>query len=142
MESGFELFDHTADMGIRVEAKTREALVWPAALGLYAAFGELIACDRDHQAFHFQASAPEDAVLLRDFLAELLILFERDHRILSSITSIHFPAGTLEVSGISAPVDPNESVFLREVKAVTYHGLELREIAGGSGFEAKFIVDI
>ena len=41
VDAGFELFDHTADVGIRVWAATMPELVRPAGAGLYTAIGEL-----------------------------------------------------------------------------------------------------
>jgi SHS2 domain-containing protein len=136
----FELFDHTADMGIRVRAKTREGLLWPAAAGLYAAFGELVAGATTPTSFTFHEQGGDEAVLLRDFLTELLILFEREHKILASIESASFGDGELTVSGQAAEVDVERSVYCREVKAVTYHDLSIREVDGE--FEARLIVDI
>ncbi len=136
----FELFDHTADMGIRVRAATREGLLWPAATGLYAAFGELVAATTNPTPFTFHEQGDDAAVSLRDFLTELLILFEREHKILTSIESASFGDGGLVVSGQSADVDLKRSVYCREVKAITYHDLSIREVDGG--FEATLIVDI
>jgi SHS2 domain-containing protein len=127
-------------MGIRVRAATREGLIVPAASGLYAAVGELVADESRCVPFHFCATGHDDAVLLRDFLTELLVLFERSHSILIQVTATSFPPESLTVMGASAPIAPERCVFFREVKAVTYHDLELRRIA--DGFEAKLIVDI
>lgn len=140
MVASFELFDHTADMGIRVRAATREGLLWPAAAGLYAAFGELAAATTTTTSFAFQEHGGDAAILLRDFLTELLILFEREHKILTSIDSASFGEDGLVVSGQSADVDLERSVYCREVKAITYHDLGICEVDGE--FEATLIVDI
>lgn len=140
MTGTFELFDHTADMGIRVRAETRAGLIEPAAAGLYAAIGELKADQSQGKSFQFCARGGDDAILLRDFLTELLVLFERDHCILIGTDEVEFGAGQMSIAGKSATVDVEQSIFYREVKAITYHDLELREVDGG--FEAKLIVDI
>ena len=127
-------------MGIRVRADTREGLLWPAAIGLYAALGELSAEESVSSPFVFRGQGRDDAILLRDFLTELLILFERKHKLLVSIESASFHKGTLNVSGKAAQVDSKHSVFFREVKAITYHELGIREVDGG--YEATLIVDI
>ena len=127
-------------MGIRVRGGSLRELIAPAAEGLYAAFGELKPADGDRVPFHFSQSGRDEAVLLRDFLTELHILFERDHRILADIESAQFGGGRLEVRGTSAKVDSQRSSLCREVKAVTYHELAIRLVDGG--FEATVIVDI
>lgn len=127
-------------MGIRVFADTPEALLWPAAAGLYAAFGELAANQAELTPLTFQSQGRDDAVLLRDFLTELLILFEREQKMLVCIESASFGDGNLTVSGKTADVDLKRSVYCREVKAITYHDLGIRKTE--RGYEATLIVDI
>ena len=139
MEPSYEFFDHTADMGIRVRARTLPELLMPAAEALYAAIGELVACATT-ATITFDSDGDEPAVLLRDFLTELLILFEREKRRLVTVVESSFAAQRLTVTANIAPVDVERSVFHREVKAITYHELSIRAIPGG--YEATFIVDI
>lgn len=127
-------------MGIRVRADDEIGLVKSAAEGLYSAIGELQPVPGDCTPFSFARKGRDNAVLLRDFLTELLILFERDHRMLTSVQNAELSDGRLSVSGASSPVDADGSVLSREVKAVTYHGLALSRKAGE--YEATLIVDI
>jgi len=139
MHAGFELFDHTADIGIRVYAPTLSGLIQPAVQGLYAVIGELATCGAP-EPFAVELSGREPAGILRDFLAGLLLCFESDQRICSRLAIAELAPQRLRVRGEKMTVDPQKSVFFREVKAVTYHELAVREIPGG--FEARFIVDI
>jgi len=139
MDPGFELFDHTADMGVRVRAESREDLVVQAIDGFYATIGDLVG-GGEESPFQFQRRGDDDATLLRDFLNELLILFERDKRRIVRVEGVRFSAHELLVVAKSAPIDLGRSDFLREVKAITYHELTIRRIDGG--LEATFIVDI
>jgi len=139
VQSGYELFDHTADMGIRVRAATPVELLQPAADGLYAVIGELVSAD-DSEGVRFDLKANDRAALLRDFLNELLILFERDRRMLVAIDSVDFSDSYLKATVRISRVDVERSVYLREVKAITYHELSIRPI--DNGFEATLIVDI
>jgi len=126
-------------MGIRVRAATMPELLMPAAEGLYAAIGELVAIG-DGSLLHFDLQGDDPSVLLRDFLTELLILFERDKHRLVAVVDAAFTESRLTVTAKTAPVDLERSAFHREVKAITYHELNIRPIPGG--FEATFIVDI
>jgi len=139
VEASYELFDHTADMGIRVRAATLDGLVSPAVEGFYSAIGELAAGD-DVAPFALSLNGDDAATLLRDFLTELLILFEREKRMVKTIDQASLSDRRLSVRGTTARVDPDRSVFCREVKAVTYHALKIVNVPGG--FEATFIVDI
>ena len=139
MDGSFELFDHTADMGVRVRAETREDLVVAAVEGFYATIGELVA-GGEESPFEFRRQGDDDATLLRDFLNELLILFEREKKRVVRIAGVRFPHRELVVAATIAPIDPNRSDYHREVKAITYHELAIRNVEGG--YEATFIVDI
>lgn len=126
-------------MGIRVRAATMPELLMPATEGLYAAIGELVA-GGDESVVHFDFQGDDPSVLLRDFLTELLILFERDQRRLVAVMDAAFTESRLTVTTKTASVDLERSVFHREVKAITYHELSIRTVPGGC--EATFIVDI
>jgi SHS2 domain-containing protein len=139
VQPSYEFFDHTADMGIRVRAAGMAELLMPAAEGLYAAIGELVAVG-EGSLVHFDFQGDDPSVLLRDFLTELLILFERDQRRLVAVLDAPFTESRLMVTAKMSPVDLERSVFHREVKAITYHELSIRPIPGG--YEATFIVDI
>ncbi|MFQ5807782.1 MAG: archease [Phycisphaerae bacterium] len=139
MEPGFELFDHTADIGVRVFASSLPELVRPAGEGLYAVIGELVPAGEPRAArFDFRDHDPP--FLLRDYLAELLLLFECDRRIMTTLDVEAFWAGRLAVAGESRAVNKASSLFHHEVKAITYHELGIRSRPGG--YEATYIVDI
>ncbi len=140
MQPQFELLDHTADLGVRVTAPSLAELVRVAGEGLYTVIGNLQPTAGNPRPEHFEFVAADQAVLLRDYLAELLLVFERDLRMMTAVQVETFDAERLVVSGQSRPVDREHSAFDREVKAITYHGLRLHPTKGG--YEAEFIVDI
>jgi len=139
MEPRFELFDHTADVGVRVFAGSLPGLVQPAGEGLYAVIGDLVPTGEPRPA-RFDFCDHDPPFLLRDYLAELLVLFECDRRIMTTTNVEAFGAERLLVDGESRVVNQARSVFHHEVKAVTYHELGIRSRPGG--YEATFIVDI
>jgi len=139
VKPSYEFFDHTADMGIRVRAATLPELLEPAARGLYAVIGDLTA-GADSEPVRFDLSSNDPAFLLRDYLAELLVLFECDARIVTAFDVSIFNDHRLTATGQARLVDPRRSAYHHEVKAITYHELEIRSIPGG--YEATIIVDI
>jgi SHS2 domain-containing protein len=139
MDPSFELFDHTADMGLRIRAATLSGLLEPAARALYASIGTLQAAG-DGSPRAIELSGGEPAELLRDFVTELLVVFEHEGRIATRIDSPVLEDALLSASCLLEDVDGPRSEFAREVKAVTYHELAIREIDGG--YEATMIVDI
>lgn len=135
----YEMFEHTADLGVRVYAPTRAGLIAPATAALYAIVGRL--CPGPVIAERTVAAAGDDpALLLRDYLAEILHGLQGEQWLLTNPQVEEFSDEKLVVRGQAASIDPDASVFEREVKAVTYHELTVR--AGADGYEATFIVDI
>jgi len=139
MTPGYELFDHTADIGVRVWAPSLAKLIPPASEGLYAVLGELTTFGTS-AARTFELDADDAALLLRDYLAELLQLYDSDHRRLTEIQARVYTPEHLVVTGQARTIDAGRSVPGHEVKAVTYHELAIRPIPGG--FEATYILDI
>jgi len=139
MQPSFELFDHTADMGIRVHAATLPGLLAPAGEALYAVIGELVAA-AESKPVTFNLTGDDPAELLRDYLTELLTLFDRDALRFTSVDVHSFDERRLSVTVHTAHLDKERSSFLREVKAITYHQLAIRPVPGG--YEATVIVDI
>jgi SHS2 domain-containing protein len=135
----YELFDHTADLGIRAFAPTLAELIPPCTEGLYEAIGKVVAGDGG-TAWLGDWRGGDPAVLLRDYLADALDLFYRERRRLQRARATEFNERRLVVSGEACVVDEAASDLCREVKAVTYHELAIRAVPGG--YEATLIVDI
>ena len=139
MEPSYEIFDHTADMGMRVVAPTMSDLLAPAMDGLYAMIGEL-ATAGTATTLDIKLSGDDPSIMLRDFLDELLVLFDRDKRIAVALDDASLAADRLHVGVRTRAIDEDRSVFFREVKAITYHALDIVDVPGG--FRATVIVDI
>ncbi len=139
MEPSYEIFDHTADMGMRVVAPTMSALLAPAANGLYAMIGEFATAGAE-QTVEIKLTGDDSSIMLRDFLDELLVLFDRDKRLAVALDDAAFSADGLRVAVRTRAIDEDRCVFLREVKAITYHALDIVSVPGG--FQATVIVDI
>jgi SHS2 domain-containing protein len=139
LEQSYEIFDHTADAGIRARAATLAELLAPAGDGLYEVIGKLVTGGEPTR-INFDFTGTSAAILLRDYLNELLILFERDRLCVRSLDVATFDDQRLAVTVEASPVDVDRSEVHREVKAITYHELDIRTIPGG--YEATVIVDI
>ena len=139
MEPSYEIFDHTADMGMRVVAPTMSDLLAPAMDGLYAMIGEL-ATAGSATTLDIELTGDDPSIMLRDFLDELLVLFDRDKRIAVALDVAAFTPDRLHVAVQSRAIDEDRCVLLREVKAITYHALDIVNVP--DGFQATVIVDI
>ncbi len=139
MKPSFDTFDHTADVGLHIRAPTPDQLLGPAADALYFVIGELYTTGPT-QTMNFDLEATERSLLLRDYMGELLVLFEQERKIVTSTDRVRFDDNRLVATVQVASVDDQRSTYHHEVKAITYHALEIDEVEGGH--EATVILDI
>lgn len=134
-----EVFEHTADLGLRVEAATREQLHSEAAVGLF----EIIAGDltqiRPQAEQSFRIDGDDPAYLLFDWLSELLYRFETERMLFRSFV-VNFDAHGLQGTARGEAFDPSRHSLAHEVKAITYHRLAVAR--SPAGWAATVIVDI
>ena len=134
-----ELFDHTADLGLRMHAATLDAL--------FAEAGEcLLACmvDRPDSVNAVQSETVaiegiDREYLLFDWLRELLTRSDEARMLWCAFHVTVSPHG-LEATIRGEPFDPARHLLSREVKAITYHGLLIEDVP--DGYLAEVIVDI
>ncbi len=137
--TGFELRDHTADIALYAWGDSLEGLFRAAAEGLYATIGELEASDANqNETLRLEGNDVND--LLHDFLAELLYRFETQALHLSNFAFERLSDTELVATATAGQVDPKASIFDREVKAVTYHDLNVLHRDGR--YEVTVILDI
>jgi SHS2 domain-containing protein len=122
--------DHTADVGMRVEGETLEALFAHAAFGLLGYTVASLDRLRPSSYVGVEMQAPSDAELLVDWLNERLFLFDARAEIHAWPELDH--VGDRRLVGRSGflPVDWDRMTFGPEVKSITYHGLKLERQGG------------
>ena len=136
----FEFFDHTADIGARVNGATLPELFGNAAGALYAAFGHLQKSGAARpKTVELAAETLED--LLHDWLAELLFEVETRHTAFDEIEMVVTPPGQLKATVRGRSIDFSRSQPRAEVKAVTYHQLRVEQLPDGS-WQATVIFDV
>jgi SHS2 domain-containing protein len=135
----FEVFDHTADLGLRIQAAELGALFSEAGRALLSVIvsnPESVE-SRDRLTLHIAGSDLE--YLFVDWLDELLFLFE-SKRFLANEFQTQLDDAGLSATVRGEPCDPARHVLAHEVKAVTYHGLEVGQ--SPDGWRAEVILDI
>lgn len=135
----FEVFEHTADVGLRIRAASFEALLVEAARGLTSLMVSDLSTIQPRGRLQLRIVGNEPDYLLFDWLNELLYRFDAEHWL-----GCEF-AVTLDPDGLSAevagePFDPARHPLEHEVKAITYHQLRVEQDA--DGWWAEVIVDI
>ena len=135
----YEVFEHTADLGLRVRAASLEQLFADAGAALLSVLVANPEAVRGVQEKTYRIAGRERDYLLFDWLTELLFTFETEHRLLSQF-AIRLVDDGLEATCRGEPIDRERHELEHEVKAITYHGLKVEP--AGDGWLAEVIVDI
>jgi SHS2 domain-containing protein len=133
----YEILEHTADVGLRIEGANLEEVFGLAAMGLLDITGTTI--DGNGEPIEVEVQADDIDGLLVAWLSELLYLLETRDVLVTGVgvDSVRNgeARGTLEV----VPREGRE-VEGTDVKAITYHQLEIRQVDGS--WRAKVFLDI
>lgn len=135
----FELFEHTADVGIRASAPTVGELFEEAAKGLFSILISDLEAVQPRQTIRVELAEEDRELLLRDWLSELLYRFDVD-RLLFSRFEVSIRGDKLTANAHGEVLDEARHALECEVKAITYHGLTVRQTEGQ--WLAEVIVDI
>ena len=136
-----EVFEHTADIGIRITAATLERLFAEAGRALMSLIIENSEAIELRQAVTIELEAENMEGLFVDWLRELIYRFEAGHLLLREF-SIELSDGHRRLCAEcrGEPADWTRHQPGHEVKAVTYHQLRVAQTA--AGWEAGVILDI
>ena len=132
---GYEYIDHTADLGIRVRSGDLRSLFRDAGMALVDLLG---ASSEDAPIVTgITVEGIDENDLLVRWLQELLFLLDtRAFRVFS--IEIRDMTGTSLRAAVAG--SRGTSPLSHEIKAVTYHGLDIRHI--DNGLEATIIFDM
>ncbi len=123
-EPFFREIDHTADLGIIVEADSPEELFHCAGLALFSLMVNVSRVElREERQEFVQSEGWEE--LLREWLALLLRRFLQDGFIAAKITVDELDAAHIRARIAGEKIDYDRHQFEMEIKAVTYHQLSV-----------------
>ncbi len=136
----FEEIDHTADLGLRIYGCNLMALLAHAAEGMFSLIGEakFVEGEMETRTIVIEFAEREECLYL--WLRALLAEFNRD-RFFPVHAEIDLQSGRLSASVRGGRFDLSRHEFFTELKAVTQHGLVVRDAEGG-GLEAEVIFDV
>jgi CMP/dCMP kinase len=138
----FETFDHTADIGLRIQAASLAELLVEAAHGLTSVICEKHESIRPLRtkewSIDFDPNEHED--LLFDWLCEILYAFDAEHELLNDF-QVSLEGNKLIGSARGEKIDVDRHVIDMDVKAITYHGLLVKQELDGA-WTAEVILDL
>jgi len=131
----FQEIEHTADLAIKIQASDFQQLLGCASHALHALLN-LVFTPSDEQERVIKLAAPDRESLLVRWVEEQLYLIEVEKRGWRA-WSLNIPEPNELVAVVhTASIAPLE----RQIKAVTFHDLEIRECA--DGLEAVLVFDV
>ena len=135
----YELFEHTADLGLRATAADLDSLFAEMAACLFTAIVEDFTLVRPAMDVAIEIAGTDREFLLLDWLKELLHRSE-DEQMLFCRFEVKVRDAGLSATAWGEPFDPDRHALGHEVKAITYH--ELKVVQRDDGWLAEVIVDI
>ncbi|UCF09214.1 MAG: archease [Thermoplasmata archaeon] len=137
----YEVFDHTADVGIIAHGKDLNEAFENAALGMFGIITDVDKIEKVGE-FRVELKAQDMEQLLVDWLSELLFIQTVDNVMLSKFgVDISQEHGEFRLAGAAEGegFDPKRHTFHVEIKAVTHHMLD---ISKNDGYRIKVLFDI
>jgi SHS2 domain-containing protein len=134
---GFEILEHTADVGIRALGATLEECFEQATWALAG----IIGIDRPGEGEDIEVAleASDLEGLLVDWLSEVLYLHDSRDAVLAGVTLDSVADAAARGTVVLAP-RAGRAVAGTQVKAITYHRLRVAEIE--DGFVAEVYLDV
>jgi SHS2 domain-containing protein len=138
----FEILEHTADIGIAAYGKTKKEVFINAAKGMFFIITEEVTGFKENFSYNLKLTTENLEGLLFAWLNELLYISE------TKLVILHkFKIKDLSNNKISAGVKGTKINQLgckikREIKAVTYHRLEIKKDEKSGLWRAQVIFDI
>ena len=135
----FELFDHTADIGLKVWSQDFTGIFSTAAQGMFSVITELkkVVPRLD---FDISLQGDRDSDLLVHWLNHLNYLMTTEEMLFSKFNILSIKNGRLLAQIRGEKFFPEKHEIFREIKAVTYHQLILEKQS--TGWYAQLLFDL
>jgi SHS2 domain-containing protein len=135
----FKFLDHTGDLGILVYGKDLEELFANAGEAFFDILTDLRRVrETTERAIRIASSNLED--LMVNWLGELLYLHDVDGLLFKSFSVDEIGDGTMKARARGEVFQEGRHVIKAEIKAVTYHQLEVKK--GKGRWRARIIFDL
>lgn len=141
---GYEILEHTADLKIKVFGRTKEELFLNALLGMRDCLKAETKKPEEKTIRQIEIKSNDLPSLLVDFLSEALYHVQVNKETYNDIKFINFadPSADSGQAELEAElIGQKVESFGEDIKAVTYHGLDIRQKEDGT-WEAIILFDV
>ena len=135
----YHLIDHTADFGIHVSGTSSKDLFANAAEALFDVITDIDSLT-GYDSCHIEVSGEDWSDLMINWLREILYLWNGKERLVKSANITSLSENKLSAQVVFDPYDPDRHAIKTEIKAVTYHQIQVKLTP--SGWTARIIFDI
>lgn len=139
MQSHYTLLDHTADLRIRVSGTVPANLFKNAGLALF----DLITRPerlKPREVVEVAVTGDDPADLMVNYLRELLYLWTGNEKLVKMIDIVNISDTAVSALVSTDRYQPGHHEILHEIKAVTYHQIEVSRTE--EGWQAMVVFDI
>jgi SHS2 domain-containing protein len=136
---GYSIIDHTADLGITVRGTDIRDLFEEAARSITHLMVRANPA-KETKTVKLSVTGCDSADLMVRWLGEILYLLEGENKVVIHMEIDSISPASLDATLKTVPFDPNTDEILYEIKAVTYHQIEVAE--KGNHWEARIIFDL
>ena len=139
METAFEVIDHTADIGIIAYGANVNQLFVNASLGMSSLIIDTDSIN-EHICRNLELSSQDTETLLVEWLNELIYIYEVEHIIFRKFEIELRDNCHLQARCYGESITPYKHTIKREIKAATYHMLNIHKT--NNRYQAELIFDI
>ena len=135
----FEIIDHTADLGIAVAGTSLKELFQNASHAMMRIMVEQVPVETG-EATQISVQGSDLPDLMVRWLGEILYIFQGENRLVTQAEINRITPKHLDARIRTIPLSPENHEILTEIKAVTYHQIEV--IRNGRLWKARIIFDL
>jgi SHS2 domain-containing protein len=139
MKHKYTLIDHTADFGIHVYGSNSKELFANAAWALFDLITEMDQLT-GLDSCHIEVSGDDWCDLMVNWLREVLYLWNGKELLVKKVSILSLSETKLSATVEYDAFNPDRHVIKTEIKAVTYHQIQVN--SSPSGWETMIIFDI
>ncbi len=136
--AGFELIDHTADVGVVATGRDLKEVFANAARGMFSIIAELEGIE-ERVSREVEVTSDDLESLLIEWLNELLFIFDVEHILFGRFEILELEDRRLRARVHGEKVDLRRHELKTGIKAATYHMLKIEK---DDVFRAKVIFDV
>ncbi|QTA87180.1 archease [Desulfonema magnum] len=135
----YNLIDHTADFGMHVFGSDMKELFGNAARAMFDVITDINKLQEMNE-YKIHVSGDDWPDLMVNWLREMLFLWTGRELLVKKISILSLCEYELTASVMCDLYDPDTHFIKNEIKAVTYHQIEVYRAA--TGWESKIIFDV